>query len=179
MKPLELIEQGRYLGEEFILWLWWKGLTDGGGSGVDGDQTAVFLDDSLQLASERGDVKQLSMAKGNPVESREAFEALGRGMRPVKAKVRILSGDMEWVATLDAATLSFSGMKCPPTQSKDPFGRAADRLFLIEEAQAHLGRRFRQFLGLRVNSPESLQRELQAWVVTGNSGDTMTAPWED
>lgn len=177
MKPLALIEQGRFLGEEFLLWLWMKGLTDGGASDVDGDQSALFLDDALQLVSERGDVKSLSFAKGNPVESREAFECLSRGMRPSKAKLRILAGDMEWVATLDAATLSFSGLRLPATQSKDPQGRVADRMFLMEEGVGHLERRYRAFLLLRSVDPEAMQQALKDWVVTGGVVEPV-APWE-
>ena len=113
MKPMELLEQGRFLGEEFLLWLWMRGLTEGGTSGLEGDLSACFLDDSVQLVSERGDVKELSLRKGNPAESREAFEALSRGMRPTKAKVRLLSGDMEWTFVLNASTLDTSAMKLP------------------------------------------------------------------
>ena len=42
MKPMELIEQGRFLGEEFLLWLWRRGLEEGGTSGVD----LLFIDSS-------------------------------------------------------------------------------------------------------------------------------------
>ena len=80
MKPMELIEQGRFLGEEFVLWLWMRGLDEGGTTGLEGDSSACFLDDTLVLVSERGDVKELSLRKGNPTESREAFEALSRGI---------------------------------------------------------------------------------------------------
>ena len=113
MKPLELIEQGRFIGEEFLLWLWQRGLAEGGTSGLDSDLSACFLDDAVVLVNERGDVKELSMRKGNPTESREAFEALSRGMRPSKAKVRLLSGDMEWTFVLNAASLDTTGMKLP------------------------------------------------------------------
>ena len=38
---MELLEQGRFLGEEFALWLWMRGLTEGGTSGAEGDTSAV------------------------------------------------------------------------------------------------------------------------------------------
>jgi hypothetical protein len=164
MKPLELIEQGRFLGEEFLVWLWWQGQAAGGVSGEDGDQSALFVDDRLVVVSERGDVKELSLCKGNPAESREAFEALSRGMRPAKLKVRLLSGDMEWIATLDAATLRFSSLKMPPTQAKDLQGRLADRIFLLEEAFGHLDRRYRAFLAHRYRDPDDLETTLRSWV---------------
>jgi recombination associated protein RdgC len=170
MKPMELVEQGRFLGEEFLLWLWMRGLAEGGTSGLEGDQSACFVDDAVQLVTERGDVKELSLRKGNPAESREAFEALSRGMRPAKAKVRLLSGDMEWTFTLSAAGLEISTLKLPPTQSKDNQGRVADRLFLLEEGMTHLERRFEAFLSARTQDPDELQEALRAWLRQGLEG---------
>ena len=180
MKPMELIEQGRFLGEEFLLWLWMRGLTEGGTSGIEGDQSALFLDDAVVLVTERGDCKSVSLSKGNPAESREAFEAISRGFRPAKAKIRLLSGDMEWVFTLASGALQLSGMKLPPTQSKDLQGRVADRLFLIEEGLAHLDRRFAEFLNLRTRDPEGLQDHFKAWITAGleGLGADEPAPWE-
>jgi recombination associated protein RdgC len=183
MKPMELVEQGRFLGEEFLLWLWMRGLAEGGTSGLDGDQSSCFLDDAVQLVSEQGDVKELSLRKGNPAESREAFEALSRGMRPAKAKVRILSGDMEWTFTLGAAGLEISTLKLPPTQSRDAQGRVADRLFLLEEGMGHLERRFEAFLGERTQDPETMQETLKEWLRQGLKGLVGVAaddlPWQE
>ena len=179
MKPMELIEQGRFLGEEFLLWLWMRGLKDGGTSGLDGDHSACFVDDAVQLVTERGDVKELSLRKGNPAESREAFEALSRGMRPAKAKVRLLSGDMEWTFTLGAAGLEISTLKLPPTQAKDQQGRVADRLFLLEEGTAHLERRFQAFLEVRSQDADGLEEGLKDWVRAGLAGvGSEEVPWE-
>ena len=180
MKPQELIERGRFLGEEFILWVWWRGLGEGGSSGDPGDTSACFVDDSVQLVNERGEVKELSLRKGNPAESREAFEALSRGMRPNKAKVRLLSGDMEWTFVLSAATLDTSAMKLPPTQSKDPAGRVADRLFLLEEGLTHLERRFTTFLEHRAQDSEGLETGLREWIRNSLSGiPAGEVPWEE
>jgi len=170
MKPLELIEQGRFLGEEFILWLWMRGLAEGGTSGAEGDQSACFLDDSVQLVSDRGDVKELSLRKGNPAESMEAFEALSRGMRVATARARLLSGDLEWCFSLRADTLEMSALKLPPTQAKDPQGKASDRLFLLEEGVAHLERRMKSFFLARVSGPQKMQKEFGDWISQGLEG---------
>lgn len=185
MKPLELMEQGRFLGEEFLLWLWMRSSLEGGASGEDGDGSGCFVDDAIQLASERGEVKEISLRKGSPAESREAFEALGRGMRPVKMKLRLLSGDLEWVFTLNAATLDLGTLKLPPSTGKAPHERLHDRLFLLEEGAGHLERRLRRFLRTRAQEPEILQESMKAWVLAGRTGDALQAnshgaeaPWE-
>ncbi|MFZ1376014.1 MAG: hypothetical protein WAS25_05405 [Geothrix sp.] len=181
MKPLELMEQGRFLGEEFLLWLWMRSMTEGGASGEDGDGSGCFVDDAIQLVSERGEVKEISLRKGNPSECREAFEALGRGMRPAKVKLRILSGDLEWVFTLNAATLDMGTLKLPPSTGKAPHERLHDRIFLLEEGAGHLERRLKGFLRERVEDPEGLQEAMRSWVRAGRTGEALPtgeAPWE-
>jgi recombination associated protein RdgC len=181
VKPLELIEQGRFLGEEFLLWLWMRSMTEGGASGEDGDGSGCFVDDAIQLVSERGEVKEISLRKGNPAECREAFEALSRGMRPAKVKLRILSGDLEWVFTLNATTLDMGTLKLPPSTGKAPHERLHDRIFLLEEGAGHLERRLKRFLSVRVRDPEILQADLRTWVRQGRSGEAIPAgevPWE-
>ncbi len=181
MKPLELMEQGRFLGEEFLLWLWMRSMTEGGASGEDGDGSGCFVDDAIQLTSERGEVKEISLRKGNPSESREAFEALARGMRPAKMKLRILSGDLEWVCVLNAATLDMGTLKLPPSTGKAPHERLHYRLFLLEEGAGHLERRLKRFLRMRAEEPDDLQESLRAWVRAGRAGEALPAgeaPWE-
>lgn len=179
MKPLEIIEQGRFLGEEMLAWLWWRGLAESGTSGVEGDTTSCFVDDAVQLVCSHGDVHDLSLKKGNPAESREAFQALGRGMRSYKAKLRLLSGDLEWVFTLSSATLTLSGMKMPPSQAKSPQDRLADRIFLAEELIAHFDRRYRQFLQERMESPEKMLETLKKWIKEGVRGVCLEEGDED
>jgi len=178
MKPIELLEQGRFLGEEFLLWLWMRSQTDSGGSGEEGDGSACFVDDAIQLVSERGEVKEISLRKGSPSESREAFEALSRGMRPARMKLRILSGDLEWVFTLNAATLDMGTLKLPPSTGKAPHERLHDRLFLLEEGAGHLERRLRLFLRARSEDPGGMEEALRTWVRAGLSGPGGDVPWE-
>jgi recombination associated protein RdgC len=181
LKPLELMEQGRFLGEEFLLWLWLRSMTEGGSSGEDGDGSGCFVDDAIQLVSERGEVKEISLRKGNPAECREAFEALSRGMRPTKMKLRLLSGDLEWVFTLNAATLDMGTLKLPPSTGKAPHERLHDRIFLLEEGAGHLERRLKLFLRARSGDADGLQETLRSWVRAGRTGEAMPAgeaPWE-
>jgi recombination associated protein RdgC len=175
------MEQGRFLGEEFLLWLWMRSMTEGGASGEDGDGSGCFVDDAIQLASERGEVKEISLRKGNPAESREAFESLSRGMRPAKMKLRILSGDLEWVFTLNAATLDMGTLKLPPSTGKAPHERLHDRLFLLEEGAGHLERRLKLFLHARSENPGELEESMRAWVRAGLTGEALPtgeAPWK-
>lgn len=172
MSALELLEQGRSLGEEFLIWLWMRGLTAGGASLDGDDHSACFLDDSIQLASEHGEVKRVTLAQGNPAESQEGFLALARGMRPVRAKVRILSSDLEWVFTLTAATLGISAMKMPASAAKGQADLLSERAFLLEEGLGHLERRLEGFLRGRSGNSEEMEVEVKTWIQEGIAGDS-------
>lgn len=161
--PIALLPPKELLPSLYMLWLWKRGLEDGGMSGVDGDQSACFVEDRVSLASESGDVKAITLSKGNPAESLPAFEALARGMSPVSLRIRVLSGDMEWTATL-GADLILRSVKLPPSQAKDPMGRLADRRFLIDELLAHMDRRLGQFVQAYAADGADLQADLQAWI---------------
>lgn len=176
MKPMELIEQGRFLGEEFLLWLWQRGLLDGGTSGVEGDSSALFLDDAVVLVSEQGDVREISLRKGNPTESREAFKALSRGMRPSKAKVRLLSGDLEWTFSLNAATFDVSALKLPPARRRtrpaaSPTASSCWRAFRTWSAASRLP-------GAARGGCRGPGRGLQGLDLRGLAGETGDEPWE-
>src|SRR5512133_3405757 len=175
------MEQGRFLGEEFLLWLWMRSMTEGGASGEGGEGSACLVDDAIQLVSERGEVKEISLRKGHPAASREASEPLSRCMRPSEVKLRILSGDLEWVFTLNATTLDMGTLKLPPSTGKAPHERLHDRLFLLEEGAAHLERRLKIFLQARSEDPGGLEESMRAWVRAGRTGEALPAgeaPWE-
>ena len=170
MRSGEAVEHERFIGEEFMLWLWMRGLEEGGASGLDDDKSACFLADVITLVSERGDVKELNLSKGNPSESLEAFEALSRGMRPHSARLRLLADGMEWVFMLAAEKLEVSSLKLPPVQAKDPAGQLSERIFLLEECISHLERRFTRFLTQRCGDTEGvdgLEGEMRAWIENG------------
>lgn len=160
----DVLVQGKHLGEEFLVWLWWRCLTQGGTSGVDGDTSALLIDQAIALGAEHGDVKELSLKKGNPAESAEAFQALARGMRPVKASMRLLDGDMEWVFTLVAATMEIQGAKLPKVQCKDIDGAALDRLFHLEALEGQIQARFEAFIRERMDDPEAFAEVLRGWI---------------
>jgi hypothetical protein len=102
-------------------------------------------------------------------------------MRPAKVKLRILSGDLEWVFTLNATTLDMGTLKLPPSTGKAPHERLHDRIFLLEEGAGHLERRLKRFLRERAEDSEGLQEAMRAWVRAGRTGEALPAgeaPWE-
>lgn len=146
----------------FLPWLWRRGIEHGGTSGAQDDHSALFVEDALVFAGEQGDVKEISLSHGNPAESDEAFELLSKEMDLVKSKMRLLSGDLEWVFTLGAGEVAFNAVKLPPTTAKQPEDRLVERLFLVAEFLGHMDRRWEQ---MPFVEPGELQHDLIAWAM--------------
>ena len=149
------------MGSLFLAWLW-RRAQEQGGTANDSDDTTLLFGDALKLVTDAGSVKEASLKKGEPIESHAALEALAEGMLPAAAKVRVLSGDLEWCFTLDL-NLRVSGLKLPKTTSSDMVGRVADRVFLLEELLGLLDLRFKEFLDTWDVGPDQLQEEVKAW----------------
>jgi hypothetical protein len=176
LSAVELIEQGNFIGQEFLVWLWMRALNEGGTSGLDDDESACFIQSSLAFVGDTGELKK-STFNGNPAESQEAFESLARGMRPSKAKLKIMAGDLEWSFTLSTHTLDISGLKLPPSTAKgEEMDRLQDRIFLLEECMTHLNRRYAVFLERRTTDPDGLKAELDEWIAKGCAGDIGKQP---
>ena len=160
-----ILEAGRPLGEEFVLWLWKQSVQAGGVSEIEGDSTALFMDETIQFSSPCGDVQEVLLKKGNPAESLAAFEAIARGMRPVKATMRLLQGDLEWKFTLVAATLEVQGAKLPSVQSKGLYDVLSERFLLLEELNEHIQERFEVFAQLRFDDADAMRDEFHGWIM--------------
>lgn len=155
----ELLEP--LMGQLFLTWLWKRAQEDGG-TANEGDAATLLFGDSLKLVTDNGTIKEASLKKGEPTESHAALEALAEGMLPAAAKVRVLSGELEWTFTLDH-NLRISGLKLPKTAGNDQVSRLADRIFLVEELLGHIDLRFKEFLGTWEAGPDRLQEEAKAW----------------
>jgi len=156
-----------FLGREFLVWLWMKHLTDGGATPVEGDDSSCLFGSSIEFVAERGTVKSVSLKKGECAEAPAAFQALGRGLLPVKARMRLLQGEFTWEFGYSGLTLDASSIKLPKSSSKDDLGRVSDRLFLVEELLGYMDSRFQSFLKDRVEDGEAMQTAIQEWAKQG------------
>jgi len=151
------------LGEQFIGWLWRRAIDHGGTGQVD-DSTCLMFGDSIKLVSEGGKAKEVSLKKGDPIESKAALTALAAGMRPIQTKLILKDADLEWTFGLSASGLHPSSMKLPPSPSNTKEARICDRVFLTIQALDALDARYKEFLEhWRVEGPEALEDGLKAW----------------
>jgi len=116
MQLSERIEKRRFVGREFLLWLWFEG---------------ELFDETL-FAAPHGEFglaieKELSLSNGKeatriigrtPARAREAKEALALGKLPERAGFRLVLGDEEATFLLKAETLSVASLALPKILSE-------------------------------------------------------------
>lgn len=149
----EGVESHGWLGEEFLTWLWFMWESEGGEFTLSGGRVVgVALDDFLTFAALHEDETEQTLRRGLPTRTAEARTALRQGHRLRKARLLVAEGERQWTATLDAPSLTLSGVKLPEDaeECESEMDRTADRaanwLALHEIVQALYG----QFLKARL-----------------------------
>ncbi len=150
MELLDLIEGRRFMGREFVVWLWFESEmqeTNLRPTGV--DPISMWLEAQITLVFE----KEESRLKGAiPASSPEAKEALRQGKLPKEAKMRAVRGDREYTWTLKAETLGLSGLKLPTQLKKDDEKHEIfyERMMLVNDLDATLAALYGDFIQLRL-----------------------------
>lgn len=119
-----------FLGEEFLTWLWFRWETDGGEYELSaGRSVGVALDDFLAFAAPSDDETEQTLRHGLPTRTAEARTALRQGRRLKKAKLIVAESSRQWTATLDATTMTLTGVRLPDDAEdvESPADRTADR----------------------------------------------------
>lgn len=174
MDLVDIIAEKRFVGQEFLTWLWWKSEERGGSVELtgQGDITVVF-EKHMLLEYGEGDTNEKVICSGLQAELKEARTGLQMGKKLEQARIKIIQNDYEWNFTLAAALMEFRSVKLPKTSGTEESGNSAEetegmileRIYLFEELVKVVTELFREFLQIRVG--ESWRQELmqiQKWV---------------
>lgn len=111
MQLVDRIEKRRFVGREFLLWLWFESeLFDATLSTREHGSFGLWLEKRLVLSEGRESTR---ITAPMPGLGREAKEALLRGQLPESAGLRLALGDEETSFVLKAESLAVSGLKLP------------------------------------------------------------------
>jgi len=177
MDLVDLIQEKRFLGQEFLAWLWYKSEERGGAIAIPqtGDVLVVF-EKHMLLEFGEGESSEKVICRGLQTELKEARAGLMMGKKPEQARIRLARGDYEFGVTLTAATMEFRNVRLPKTvdgtdEGDTPEaieGRILERISLFEELSSLVNDLFRMFI--RVRSSDEWSGELQLirqWVHHG------------
>jgi hypothetical protein len=154
MDLIDRIETTRFLGGEFVLWLWFSrdvldGLIEVPGRGT----LEVALESALTLVDPLAEKERVGIRGFDPLGSQEAEHALLRGKLPRKVALRLGFEQNEWIATLDAASFALSGVKLPALLSEGEEEHFHERMRLLEQLHDLIAGLYRHFLSVRL-APE-------------------------
>jgi hypothetical protein len=155
-----------FLGNEFLLWLWYV---------LDSESDTIALSDksevvgmfarTLTLECPRGQTGKESIASEGPTQLPEARRAIQAGKLPRKAGLTLVRHDHQYEFTLTAETLSVSGAKFPASDESEERARLEERVTLLRDFRETLDLLFEVFTQRRCGNAWSKDlAKIQAWL---------------
>ena len=181
MDLVDLITEKRFLGQEFLTWLWWKSEQRGGSIALPGvGDIIVVFEKHMLLEYGEGEYSEKLVCTGLQTELREARTGLLMGKKLEQARIQIVKDDYEWHVTLGASLFEFRNVRLPKTAAsgqeqsqsdEETEGMILERVFLFEELVKIINDLFRMFLAVRVQQdwPDELQA-VRNWVRKAGEG---------
>lgn len=178
MDLVDLIAEKRFLGQEFLTWLWFKSEERGGAINLPGEgDIQVVFEKHLLLEHGEGTSREKVICHGLQAELKEARTGLATGKKIEQARIYLARNDYEWRLSLKGSLLEYRNVKPPKAMSQseesgDPAaqeGRFLDRIGMLEILTRTIDELFRIFLKTRV-SPEwpGELAKIRAWIIKEN-----------
>lgn len=171
MNRLQRIESSRFLGREFLLWLWYASEQNGGIFTLpDQGETEVLFEDKIVLEPVGGEGHRHMLSGVDPTTSFEAALALQINKIPSEVKLKVVLQSRAWAFTLRGDDLQVRSLKIPEVLSQSDDDRIYERIYLMEEIETILEDLFLQFLLKRTAERwEDVLGEIQGWVKEKNT----------
>lgn len=178
VQSVHALEEGRFLGHEFLTWLWFFAETPHPFLPfAEGKSAEVALGERMVLTLP-GEGKEKVVCTTRAYALHEARTALQQGKMVDEIQVGLKAGDNDYLVTLDSALYAFKGLKVPKqlagADEEDPDGRFLEKMFFLEEATAILNALYRKFLEARLSAEweSDLLPQLKEWIAEGpDEGD--------
>jgi len=166
MDTIELLKEKEFLGNDFLLWLWFRSSTN------QGDILDIELSLSKKIILKADDQKLFGTISCSGSGFKEARHALADGYKITSAGITITLDDEEvYSFTLDSMCLDISGLKCPRVvmdDDDDPDGLFYEKIGLISKVRDKVEHLFSSFIELRLSEDWGGEFEvLTAWVRAG------------
>ena len=149
---LERIESTRFLGSEFLLWLWLRAEIIN--QSIDlGDLGAydVWLDNHLTLQSDIDPNERVTVRGAAPSGSSEAREAVRSQKFPVRARLALRNEERDFACVLVAQRFAVASGAIPAVLTKDTDDAFVERMTLVERLSLSLDRLYAAFLADRLS----------------------------
>jgi hypothetical protein len=175
MDLVDLMVEKRFLGQEFLTWLWYKSEERGGAVFLEnsGTDVEIVFEKHILLESGEGDSYEKLICQGLQADLKEARTGLAMGKKVEQARIMLVRDDHEYHFTLKGSLFEFRSVRLPKTmdgsdESDDPGaeeGRLLDRIGLYEIPMRTIDELFTMFLKKRVGEDWAPELEkLRNWI---------------
>jgi hypothetical protein len=120
-----------FLGNEFLLWLWYTLDTESELTLSDGSEIAVMMVRTLTLECPRAQTGKETITSDGPTRLPEARGAIQSGKLPRKVGLTLVRHDQQYELTIQAETLAVYGVRLPTPEGKDERVRLEERITLL------------------------------------------------
>lgn len=167
MDLVNRINHTRFLGREFLTWLWYRSeKQEGLFERPDDSPVEVWFDAKLVLEAQ-GDIKEQNVIKSEtPTETDEARASLLTGKQVSEARLRVINEQKQWTVNLKGEELQLTGVKVPALLSREDDDQVFERFYLLEELEGIIEGLFSTFVQVRLDD-DGWREEIQAirqWV---------------
>lgn len=155
-----------YLGNEFLLWLWWHWQTKSDTIKLSDDsEVSGMFARSLSLDCPIGEHGKESISADSPVALPEAILAVGMGKLPRKAGLTLVREDQQFDFTLQAETFSIGSAKISQIGNDDAIRDTIDRIESIRQLSETLDLLFEAFCEKRIGKKwNAEQKKITDWL---------------
>lgn len=139
-----------FLGNEYLLWLWFYLENEGDSIPLSDGSTAEFmLARTLSLECPRGQTGKESISSDGPTRLPEAHRAIQVGKLPRKVGVTVVRHDQPYELTLNAETLAITGGKFTAAEGEEERARLEGRVGQIRHLLETLDLMYQAFVQRR------------------------------
>ena len=154
-----------YLGNEFLLWLWWNWETNGDVVALsDESEVSGMFARTLALDCPQGEFGKETISATSPVVLPEAILAVESGKLPRKAGLTLVRHDQQYDLTLQAETFSVGSGKITPLGNEADFDEN-ERIQSIRDFSETLELLFDAFCERRIGKTwKSELKSIRQWL---------------
>ncbi|HMJ14318.1 MAG TPA: hypothetical protein VK524_23040 [Polyangiaceae bacterium] len=165
---VERIETTRFLGSEFLAWLWCTSeLCNGRISAPAIGEVEIWLGRLIEFVSPLTPSERVSVRGVAPSTAKEAREALRQAKLPLKTRLFARSEDREFSWQLLAENMAVGAAAIPALLSKDSDEAFVERMQLVTDLEGIVHALYGAFLRLRLSRSwqERVLPTLHKWVL--------------
>ncbi len=164
-----------YLGNEFLLWLWWQHAEEGGEIELpDSSRAAIVFVKNLTLECPWGQYGRVTIGADGPTALPEARRAIQSGKLPRRAGLIVNRQNTQYELTLSAESLAVSGAILPKPEGAEGSGKfdPLERIDQLRDLCQTIDLLFDAFLKRRLAGNFEDRTRMTRWLRSAESVDT-------